>query len=564
MKRVKKSQSAITQVQAVLVIVVILVAGGAAAYFATLPTAPPTTTTTSTTTTTTTTTTTVPPLRVKETLVMGTTDDVGTTLDPAEAYDLFGVNLLYNVGRGLTRFEEVSGRVVPDLATTWTVSADGKVYTLELRQDAKFHDGTPLTADAVKFSWDRVATLALDPSFLLTEVVQSVEVTGQYQVKVTLKDSFAHFLAIAATWIANIVNPNTTPVELVTPVGIPDSIGPYKLTSWVLNERWKLEADPNFYGDAPKTPTFIIQRFKDGASLRLAVERGDIDIAFRTLAPADIRDLSAKGLLGQTDLKVITGSGIAPIRYMIFDVEKPPFDNKLVRQAIAAAVDRKRIVETSYLGELAQPLYSQVPIGMFGHTEAFKDKYGEGPNLELAVQLLRQAGYSEENKLNIEIQFTVVRYTPVEPDNVAVIWENLQATGLINVELRGFEWTSYQAARRANQLSLSMWGWFPDFVDPDNYVRPFFDSEGQAWTRGSYNNPDMDRLIDLQILQTDPVAREQTLAQILALSAEDVAILPLWQEAQYAVVKPEVRANSVILDASNIFRIWLIFAEVRA
>ncbi|AGT35853.1 hypothetical protein N186_07575 [Thermofilum adornatum] len=493
--------------------------------------------------------------KYKDTIVIGTTDSVQTTLDPCEAYDYLGVNIIQNMGEGLFGYEPGTAKIVNKLAVSYTISADRKVWDIKIRTDAKFQDGTPLTAQAVVWSWERTIKLNQDAAFLIGDLIEKAEAVSDDTVRVYLKQPFeeTYVKSLLATWVAFPVNPKTTPMDVVKPPNTVDMIGPYKLASWKPGEYIELVANPNYYGEKPKTQRIIIRFYKDAQSLRLAVENGEVDVAFRTLSPADIKDIMSKGTL-----QVVSGPGIAPIRYLVFNVNKEPFNNKIVRQAIAYLIDRNQIVNTVYMGKFAQPLYSMVPIGFLGHKDSFKEKYGERPNVEAAKQLLKQAGYSESNPLKIELWYTPVRYTPAEPDIAAIIKQNLEASGMIKVDLKSADWATYRSLFKQEKIAMWLLGWFPDFLDPDNYVRPFYHSGANGWLHVNYKNPTVDDLIDKQVLQpTDQ--RIQTLAQIQDIVADDAPIIPLWQEGQFAVAQPNVKG--IVLDYSQIFRYYLIYAE---
>ncbi|MEM3995146.1 MAG: ABC transporter substrate-binding protein [Thermofilum sp.] len=498
-----------------------------------------------------------PQVRVKDVLVIGTTDSIQTTLDPAEAYDYLGVNIIQNLGEGLFSYEPGTAKLVNALAVSYTVSPDRRIWEIKIRTDAKFQDGTPLTAEAVVWSWQRTIELNQDPAFLIADLIEKAEPVGVDTVRVYLKEPFeeTYVKSLLATWVAFPVNPKTSPMEVVQPPRTLDMIGPYKLGSWKPGEYIELVENPNYYGPKPKTPRVIIRFYKDAQSLRLAVENGEVDVAFRTLSPADIRDIKEKG-----KLQVVSGPGIAPIRYMVFNLNKEPFNDKRVRQAIAYLIDRNQIVSTVFMGEFAQPLYSMVPIGFIGHKDSFKERYGERPDIEAARRLLREAGYSEANPLRIELWYTPVRYTPAEPDIAALLKQQLEASGLIKVELKSADWATYRTLFREEKIACWLLGWFPDFLDSDNYVRPFYHSQANGWLRVHYANPEVDRLIDEQILQPTE-QRIKTLAQIQDIVADDAPIIPLWQEGQFAVAQPNVKG--IVLDYSQIFRYYLIYAEVQ-
>lgn len=249
-----------TVVIAVAVIAVVLVAGGVLAYLLTAPGVQQ-----------------PAPKRIKETLVIGTTDSVQTTLDPAEAYDYLGVNIIQNIGEGLFAYEPGTANIVNRLAVSYTISQDRKTWEIKIRTDAKFQDGSPLTAQDVVWSWERTIKLNQDPAFLIADLIERAEAVDQSTIRVHLKEPFeeTYVKALLSTWVSFPVNPKTSPMEVVKPPKTLDMIGPYMLQEWRPGEYIVLKANPNYYGEKPKTPTVIIRFYKDPQSLRRGREGRD-------------------------------------------------------------------------------------------------------------------------------------------------------------------------------------------------------------------------------------------------------------------------------------------------
>ncbi len=227
-----------------------------------------------------------------------------------------------------------------------------------------------------------------DPAFLL-DIIDTVETVGTDTVKITLKNAFAAFNAHMALWNTAPVHQASFPMDDWTgevPADMPNLIGagPYKISAWVTDERVTFERNENYGNWAPwraaKMDTVTIKLLTDAAALRSQIETGDISVAYRTLDPADIIDLQDEPGL-TVDIK-----GGVQIRYIVFNVQSPPFDNVNVRRAVAAAIDRQDVVDTVLLQQ-AEPLYSMVPKGMFSHREVFKDAYGDH-DLALAQEYL--------------------------------------------------------------------------------------------------------------------------------------------------------------------------------
>jgi peptide/nickel transport system substrate-binding protein len=291
---------------------------------------------------------------------------------------------------------------MPGLATKWSASSDGLTWTFDLRQGVKFSDGTEFDASAVKYSFDRSLSLYLPDSSQAgigyKDIIDSVEVKSKYQVVFHLKIPFAPFLSLMAFQGSYIVNPKYAPmdkavnyVEGDARASNPNDLGPYLLTSWTRKAgkdyEMRYDVNPNYWGIAdgyPKTKHIITRFYSDATALALAMRSGDIDMAFRQIAATDIKTF-------QTDPKVRVWEGTgAFIQYICFQEKIPPFDNPKVRQAIAAALNRKELVDTVFLGQ-AVPLYSMIPNGMAFHKDAYKD-LGDA-NISLTVKILQDLGY---------------------------------------------------------------------------------------------------------------------------------------------------------------------------
>jgi peptide/nickel transport system substrate-binding protein len=262
--------------------------------------------------------------------------------------------------------------------------------------------------------------------------------------------------------------------------------------------------------------------------MRLALEKGEIDVAWKTLTPTDYEDLRKK-----PEFKVIEGPG-AYIRYICFNVTTPPFDDKRVRQAIAYAIDRDAIAEKVFLGT-HQPLYSMVPIGMMGHIDAFPKR-----DLEKAKALLKEAGFSAEKPLEMDLWWTPTHYGPTEADIATVFKENLEETGMIKVELPSAEWATYVDYLGAGTMPVFLLGWYPDYLDPDNYQWSWAETDASDDIGIFYSSEKMDDLLHRARLSTDLEERLKLYEESQKLWAEDVPTIPFTQGTLLVVTKKEV------------------------
>jgi len=462
-------------------------------------------------------------------VVIGTTDKI-TELDPAKAYDFLTWEVLSNVMSGLVTYDPNTGKIVPDLATNWTAMDNDTVWIFHLRKDAKFADGTPCTAYDVVRSINRVMRLGQDPSWLVTDFVKNVTALDKYTVKFVLKTPASYFLALVATPPYYPVSPKY-PNDKVAPDATWGGCGPYMIAKWVRDQELVLKPNPYYYGPKPKNSGVIIKFYSNSQALRLALENKEIDVAWRTLNPNDIKSLKNQGY------NVIEVPGLF-IRYVVIKTDQPPTSNVLVRQALAAAINRPEIAQAVYQGTV-EPLYSLVPKGMWSHTDVFKQKYGDG-NIQLAKQLLQKAGYSETHKLQITLWYTPTHYGDTEAQLAAVIKQEWESTGMIQVTIKSSEWAQFVNQLKQGQFQTSLLGWYPDYLDPDDYLTPFLMYPANSWTGTGYNNTQVNQLLKKAQMLTDMDQRAQIYKQVQQILAEDVPYIPLVQGKLFVVTNPDV------------------------
>ncbi len=491
-------------------------------------TAPPKTTTTSPATTTT-------KPAAASTIIIGTTDKV-TDLDPANAYDFFTWEVLTNIMDTLVKYKPGTDQIVPAIAKSWEVKNNGTVWIFHLRKDVKFCDGTPVTAKDVVRSIKRVMTIKGDPSWLVTSFVKDVKALDDYTVEFDLKHPTGFFLALLATPPYAVVSPKYPPDKIVSDATW-GGAGPYCIKEFKRDEYIVLEANPYYYGEKPKTQRIIIRFYKDATTLRLALENHEIDIAWRTLRPNDYKELMKEG-----KYNVIEVPGTF-IRYIVVNVKMSPTNNKLVRQAIAAAINREQLAKIVFMGTM-EPLYSLVPKGLWSHIDVFKQKYGDG-NIALAKKLLQQAGFSEKNKAKLVLWYTPTHYGDTEAALAQLIKQQLEATGMITVEIKSSEWATYVDQLRKGQMMLALLGWYPDYIDPDDFLTPFLHSGANKWTGSGYSNPEVDKLLDEAVQLTDRQQRAKLYEKVQEILAEDVPIIPLLQGKLFIVTQKNVHGVKV-------------------
>ncbi|NNU26666.1 ABC transporter substrate-binding protein [Isoptericola sediminis] len=495
-------------------------------------------------------------------LTIGTTDKI-TTIDPAGSYDNGSFAVMNQVYPFLMNTPYGSPDVEPDIAESAEFTAPTE-YTVTLKSGLKWANGNDLTASDVKFSFDRQLAIADEsgPSSLLYNL-DSTEVVDDTTVVFHLKEANDQvFPSILSSPAGPIVDEDVFSADALTPdAEIVDGqafAGQYVITSYTLNELVTYEAFDGYQGllGEAKTPEINVSYFADASNLKLEVQQGSVDVAFRSLSSTDIEDLQ-----GDDGVKVVEGPG-GEIRYVVFNFDTQPYgaaqddadeDKALaVRQAVAHLIDREAISEQVYKGTYT-PLYSYVPAGLTGATESLKEMYGDGdggPDADAATQVLEDAGV--ETPVELSLQYSNDHYGPSSGDEYALIKDQLESSGLFSVDLQTTEWVQYSKDRTADVYPAYQLGWFPDYSDADNYLTPFFLDGG--FLGNHYSNPEVDELIVEQGVTEDPDERAGVIEEIQDTVAQDLSTVPYLQGAQVAVVGSDVSGAEETLDASFKFR----------
>lgn len=490
-------------------------------------------------------------------ILVGTTDKV-TTLDPAGSYDNGSLAVQINVFPYLVDTAPNSTDVVPSLAETAEFTAPDE-YTVTLPAGLKWANGNVLDANDVVFSFERNLAIA-DPngaSSLLYNL-DSVEATDDTTVVFKLKsENDQVFPFILTSFPGAIVDDEVFSADALTPdQDIVDANafgGPYTITSWDFNQTVEFSPNPEYTSnvlDAPVNDGVVLSYYADSSNLKLDVQEGGIDVAYRSLSATDVEDLS------NDDAVTVTNGPGGEIRYIVFNFDTQPYGATTaeadpakalaVRQAVADLIDREALSQQVYKGTYT-PLYSFVPEGFAGATEVLKDLYGDGnggADAAKAAERLAAAGVTTPVELNL--QYSPDHYGPSSGDEYALIKDQLEADGLFTVNLQSTEWVQYSEDRTADVYPAYQLGWFPDYSDADNYLTPFFLTNN--FLGNHFSDPAVDELILQQAVTPDAAEREGLIGDIQAAVAEQLSTVPYLQGAQTAVSATDIQG--IVLDAS--------------
>ena len=494
-------------------------------------------------------------------ITLGTTAKL-RTIDPADAYDLTAGYLLNNLGDPLYRYNE-QGEIIPQLATELPkISADGLTYTIPLRQGVIFHDRTPFNASAMVFSLRRFMENQGQPSFLLSDVVKSITATGEYELTITLKQPFAAFTALITFAGTCAVSP--TYYKIGPGEFKPDTFigtGRYQLAKYG-TDSLKLDIFPEYWGEKPLNQGVDIQRLSNSVNLYNAFTTGAVDIAYEVLDPNQIKSLETQA--EKQGWQVISTEGNS-VTYWMINNRQAPLNNPEIRRILASLVDRKLLIERVSQGQ-AEPLYSLIPSTFPVYQPVF-EKFNQGDSLVKAQDWLKQAGYSPEKPLQIEVWYPST--SPVR-NAVATALKAIaqqKLAGLLELQLQSVEFTTYTANLDKGIYQTVLYTWIPDFLDPDNFTHPFLScvqgspdrgcENGASQSQGSFYYSDRaNELINQQRQELNPQKRDRLFTEIQELVAKDIPYIPLFQNKDYAFAQKNI--TGVNLNPAQIFPLWQI------
>ncbi|ROQ39861.1 peptide/nickel transport system substrate-binding protein [Frondihabitans sp. PhB188] len=500
-----------------------------------------------------------------DTITLGTTDKV-TALDPAGSWDTGSFAIQTNVYGELLNFKPGTTTPVPDLAESAEFTTP-TTYTVKLRSDEKFSNGHALTSSDVKFSFDRMISIAdaNGPSSLLSNV-ESVAAPDDTTVVFTLKEGddqlFPQVLASPAGFIVDedVFSATKLTADATIVAGNPFS-AQYRLKQYTPSQIADYVANTNYDGvlGSPKTKNILVTYYTSATDLRLDVADGKVDIASRALSPTDIVSLQKN-----SKVTIHTGPG-SDMRFVVFNFDTMAFGTKssdpdkakalAVRQAIADVVDRAALAKDVYKGTFS-PLYSVIPAGLAGATDAYKTAYGDGeggPDVAKAEAVLKAAGITA--KVPVKLQFNTDHYGASSSDEYSELADQLNASGLFTATTQSTLWEQYLKDISAAEYPQFQLGWSADYPDSDNYFNVIYDpASSPAFINNGARDAKLNELIAGEKVEADAAERTTLIEEAQTRAAEVLSTLPLLQGKLVAVSGTDITGIDSTLDASNRFR----------
>ncbi len=487
-------------------------------------------------------------------LVIANAIDAMATLDPQVTFETVSYDLLNNVYSRLVRYDpdDPEAGLLPDIAESWTISEDGRVITFRIREGLSFHSGNPVTARDVEYSLHRVIALNQTPAFLLKQFGFTVENMGALlravddrTFRLETPERFAPSLVLSCLSgsvgsVVDSVLVRSHEVDGDWGSGWLETrsagSGAYRVVSWVRNERYVLEANPDFWLGAPEIPRVIVRHVPESSLQRLLLEQGDVDIA-RNLSPEDIEAVSAlPGIKVGSERK-------GRIAYFAMNVAHPPFANETVRRAMRYAVDYEGMAESFLKGQFSVH-QAVVPEGYLGAVTDRPFTYDPAR----ARELLEEAGYGEGFPVEIAVR--------TEPYRLEIAQTLHRSLSEIGIDAQLLVESSGQNRERYRNRNFEIWvgGWGPEYPDPHALVGAFVhntDNSDEANQRGmiawrtSWYIPELSAKTDRAAQETDEATRAALYREIQLETRETAPFVVMFQQIEQNARRAGVTGFSV-------------------
>jgi len=437
-------------------------------------------------------------------------------LDPRYSTDANSVRIGGLIYNSLLRFDEKS-QLQPELATNWQ-RTDAQTYIFELRRDVTFHNGKPLTAADVRFTYESIlAPKNFSPKRALLRPLHAIEILGPYRLRFRLKSPHAPFVEQFTLGIVPENSANTQVSSAISPVGS----GPFVLESVQSGEAIKLKANASYWDGTPRVPGIIFKIVPDAIVRVLEFKKGSIGFMQNDLEPDVL-----PWLKDNTDATIETNQGTT-FQYIGINLAHPILKHQNVRQALAHAIDRESVIRhlISNLGTPASGLLS--PLNW-----AYESKVNQWPHdPEEAKRLLDQAGFPDPDGDGPQPRFKLSFKTTnidLRRRMAEAFKEQLQRVG-VELEIRTYEWGTFFSDIKKGNFHLYSLAWV-GIQDPDIYYQIFHSSSvpPNGDNRGHYSNVRVDQLLEKGRTLNNTEERKRIYSEVQRILAEDLPYIPLW------------------------------------
>jgi peptide/nickel transport system substrate-binding protein len=469
------------------------------------------------------------------------------SLDPRMAVDAVSSQIIQVIFSSLVKKDE-SSNLVPDLAEDWEMP-DEQTYIFHLKKDITFHNGAPLSAEDVKYTFDSIGDPALkSPKRENLEKIDSIEVLDPNTIKFHLSEPFAPFLVNMTIGIV----PKDAAKKAGEDFGAhPVGCGPFKFSSWKQDQEVRLTGFKKCFSGHPKLKELIFKIVPEDTVRVLELEKGSVQLIQNLIPPDLLPRLEKK-------INIIKEPG-STYAYMGFNTEDAILGKLPVRQAIAYAIDRESIIE-HILGSLARPAKGMLSPSNWAYEDEV-ETYNYHP--EKAKYLLDKAGYPDPDQDGPVERFSLTYKTSQNEQSrrvAEVIQQQLAEVG-IKINIKSYEWGTFFADIRSGNFQLYTLKWV-GVTDPDIFYYVFHSSSipPKGANRGRYKKPQVDRLLEEARRTLDIDSRGDMYSAVQKFLAQDLPYVSLWHQENVVAMQKDLK-GFVMYPAGDLYSLQQVYFE---
>ena len=452
------------------------------------------------------------------------------SLDPALAEDIHAFNILQDLYEGLITIS-ADGSLVPGVAESWSVSADGLTYTFRLRRDALWSNGARVTAEDFVRGFRRVSSSSSTSAYaFLMDPVRDFVAVDESTLEVQLGAHAAHLLAVLSMPVAFPVPTQAIEAGTFADPGSFVGNGAYLLASHTVGGETRLRRNPAFRDAAGVAIDEIIYLpIVDPLSELNMYRAGELHIT-HTLPPERVQTLR------DSMPKAVRIAPLLALYYLAFDLTEAPLDDVALRQALSMAIDRRQLVELIGRGE--QPAFGIVPGGVSGYAGPefpWRD-LSAGERIRQARKLYRQAGYETARPLSLKYTYDAGDIHEKVAVTVASMWREVLG---VEVSLEKREWQYFLETRdRRSDWQVMRFAWFGDYDHASTFTNIFRSTDEQNLAR--FDNPEYDRLLAAAARERQPERQAELLHEAETLLLTEHPVAPLYFFVSKHLVDPRL------------------------
>lgn len=470
------------------------------------------------------------------------------TLNPPASDNRWTARIFEDIYEGLTTYS-ADGSLIPGVAEKWDVSDDGLKYVFYLRQNAKWSDGTPLTAHDFEYSFRTTLTPsnAFSYAWVLFPIKNAekfykgelgsneeigVKATDDHTLEITLKDPVPYFLNLL-TFKSSFPVPKHVIDQHGKDWSKPENIvtnGAYMVSEWRPQEYLKAIKNPHFHSaDSVSIDTLYYDPTEDRGTIMRRFRAGELDVIADF--PHNRYKWAKKNLRDAVNIEIYLNTYYYP-----FNLTVEPFNDIRIRKALSLAINREMLVKM-VTGAGEEVAYNIVPEGLSPYVPQLPEyhKWNQARRDLEAQKLMEEAGYGPSNPLKFKLRFN----TSENHEKIAIAISQMWKKKLgVQVELFNSEAKTHYADLRNGQFEVARAGWIADYPDPENFLSLFHSSTAHNYSQ--YKNKEYDALLDQAAKMVDQKKRAETLQNAEKIINEDIPVISLFRNVRRRLISPQL------------------------